>query len=235
MKWLFLIVVLLNAAFLSWHNLAKDASVPDKENIYGPPVSEKIHLLSEEPAVTEEDYNAGVMSNDELVSALNKVVEKQSAPSPENLLCPRFVADNQSSRAAVKAELQKLGWAFDEQEVTGKRPKFWLYIPAPETPQKAAAIVKDLASKKIDSFVINRAEMKNRISLGLYSSQDRAEQAKQRIEKVSGYPVDIYEHMRNVPLFEIDIKDPVNVADWEAFVSSFDLGKMMIKIEKNPC
>jgi hypothetical protein len=69
----------------------------------------------------------------------------------------------------------------------------------------------------------------------LYSSQDRAAQAKQRIEKVSGYPVDIYEHMRNVPLFEIDIKDPVNVADWEAFVSSFDLGKMMIKIEKNPC
>ncbi|BFM50272.1 SPOR domain-containing protein [Marinomonas sp. THO17] len=235
MKWLFLLVVLLNAAFLSWHNLAKDSAVQNKENIYGPPVSEKIHLLSEDAAVSEQDYNAGVVSNDELVEALNRVVEKQSATPQENLLCPRIVADNQSSRASVKAELQKVGWAFDEKEVTGKRPKFWLYISAPETQQQAAAIVKDLASKKIDSFVITRAEMKNRISLGLYSAQDRAEQAKQRIEKSSGYPVDIYEHLRTVPLFELDIKDPVKVVDWDAFVVRFDLSKMMIKIEKNPC
>ncbi|KZN12497.1 SPOR domain-containing protein [Marinomonas sp. TW1] len=234
MKWLFLFVVLLNAAFLSWHSFVQDQPEQNRESVYGPPVSEKIHLLSEAPAVTEEDYNAGVMSNDDLVDALNKVVEK-SAKAKETFLCPRMEIEHQSSLKEIEAGLAEMGWSYDDNDITGKRPKFWLYIAAPETPEKARDIVKDLAGKSIDSFVINRAEMKNRISLGLYSSQARAEQASQRIEKLTGYSVDTYEHLRNVPLHQIDIQQPVRPADWQVFLSRFDLSKMMIKIEKNPC
>jgi hypothetical protein len=69
----------------------------------------------------------------------------------------------------------------------------------------------------------------------LYSSKERAEQAKLRIQNLSGYRVDVYEHMRNVPLRQIDIEEPIDEKDWEQFVSRFDLTKMMIKLEKNPC
>jgi hypothetical protein len=234
MKWLFLFVVLVNAAFMSWHSFIQDKPQQVKESIYGPPVSERIHLLSEESAVTEQDYNAGVTSNETLEDALNKVADQMVRDEPD-VFCPRIEVERQEDKVQITKVLADFGWAYQEKEVPGKRAKFWLYVAAPETPEKANQIVKDLKSKSIDSFVINRAEMKNRISLGLYSSIDRANQAKERIEKLSGYSVDIYEHMRNVSLQQIDVGQPIDEKDWEQFVSQLDLGKMTIKVEKNPC
>jgi hypothetical protein len=234
MKWLFLFVVLLNAAFLSWHSFVQDKPESPKESIYGPPVSEKIHLLSESPVITEQDSNADVASNESLEEALNRVIDQVAGDQPK-FLCPRMETERQEDSKQITQVLNDFGWSYQEREVTGKRPKFWLYIAAPETPVIAERIVKDLASKSIDSFVINRAEMKNRISLGLYSSKERADQARQRIQNVSGYTVDVYEHTRNVPLQQIDIGQPIDEKDWEQFVSRFDLSKMMIKLEKNPC
>ncbi|NLU99637.1 SPOR domain-containing protein [Marinomonas sp. UCMA 3892] len=234
MKWLFLFVVLLNAAFLSWHSFVQDKLEKNKESIYGPPVSEKIHLLSEAPAVTEQDYNARIAYGEGLEDALSKVIGQASGDYPD-LYCPRLETERESDSKQIVQVLKEFKWPYTEQEVSGKRPKFWLYIAAPETPAIAERIVKELASKSIDSFVINRAEMKNRISLGLYSSKERADQAKVRIQNVSGYAVDVYEHMRNVPLQQIDIAQPVDEKDWEQFMSRFDLTKMMIKVEKNPC
>jgi len=234
MKWLFLFVVLLNAAFFSWHSFIQDKPVQAKESVYGPPISEKIHLLSEAPAVIEQDYVAGVESNDSLQEALNSAIGQASIDAPE-LFCPRMEVERESDKKQIIQALDDFDWGYQIKEVTGKRPKFWLYIAAPETPEIASRIVKELAAKSIDSFVIHRDEMKNRISLGLYSSMDRAEQAKLRIQKMSGYSVDVYEHMRNVPLQQIDIEQPVDEKDWEQFISRFDLTKMMIKLEKNPC
>ncbi|ETI61031.1 SPOR domain-containing protein [Marinomonas profundimaris] len=234
MKWLFLFIVLLNAAFLSWHSFVQDKPEKAKESIYGPPVSEKIHLLSEAPAVSEQDYNAGVVSSETLEEALSKVIDEASGDEPE-LFCPRLETERKDDKTQITQVLKEFGWSHKEREITGKRAKFWLYIAAPETPAIAERIVKELAAKSIDSFVITRAEMKNRISLGLYSSKERAEQAKTRIQGVSSYRVDVYEHMRNVPLQQIDIEQPVDEKDWEQFISRFDLTKMMIKLEKNPC
>ena len=234
MKWLFLFVVLLNAAFLSWHSFVQDKPEKVKESIYGPPVSEKIHLLSESPVAIEQDQNSEIESSESVVDALNKAIDGATRDEPE-LFCPRLETERQEDEKQIVQVLKDFGWSYQEREVTGKRAKFWLYIAAPETPAIAERIVQELASKSIDSFVINRAEMKNRISLGLYSSKERAEQAKVRIQNLSGYRVDVYDHMRNVPLRQIDIEQPVDEKDWESFVSRFDLTKMMIKLEKNPC
>ncbi|MBJ7539513.1 SPOR domain-containing protein [Marinomonas transparens] len=236
MKWLFLFVVLLNAAFLSWHSFNQDSPNADKESVYAPPVSETIHLLSEEPAVSEQDYNAEVVSNESLEAALSKVVDQVNADeSSVELFCPRIETERQSDKKIIVQVLKEFAWPYQEKEVTGKRPKFWLYINAPETPEIAKDIVKELAAKSIDSFVINRGEMKNRISLGLYSSETRAEQSRLGIKKLSGHDVNVYEHMRNVSLQQIDIGQPIELEDWERFMARLDLTKMMIKLEKNPC
>jgi len=70
-------------------------------------------------------------------------------------------------------------------EVTGKELSFWLYIAAPETPASGANR-KMRRLSPLDSFVINRAEMKNRISLGLYSSKNAPAKPKLRIQNLSG-------------------------------------------------
>jgi hypothetical protein len=190
--------------------------------------------LSEAPAVREQDYNAEVESNESLEAALNKVVEQVNQDIPE-LFCPRIEVERQADQKFIVQVLNDFDWSYQEKEVAGKRLKYWLYIDAPETPEIAASIVKELSDKSIDSFIINRGEMKNRISLGLYSSRARAEQSQLQIKRLSGYEVSVYEHMRNVSLQQIDIGQPVEIDDWERFMARLDLTKMMIKLEKNPC
>jgi cell division septation protein DedD len=234
MKKLFLFVVLLNVVFFGWHSFIQDKPKPVKESVYGPPISERIHLLSEAPAVTEQDYKAGMVSNESLEEALSSAIAQATVDAPE-LFCPHIELEREGDKKQVVSVLESFDWQYKVEQVTGKRPKFWLYIAAPETPEIANKIVKELAAKSIDSFVINRDEMKNRISLGLYSSMERAEQAKQQVQKMSGYNVDVYEHMRNVPLHQVVIEQPIDEKDWEQFLSRFNLANMMIKLEKNPC
>lgn len=233
MKWLFLFVVLLNAAFFSWHSFTQKESVAS-DPVYAPPVSEKIQLLSEVPSNTDNLSSQVKSPNDHLETVLNEAISKASE-SKVGLICPRMEVERSEDRLQIENVLMKFGWRYKVDEVMGKRPKYWLYIPAPKTPESAKQIVKDLASKSIDSFIITREEMKNRISLGLYSSQERAKEALERIEKESGYKADVYEHMRNVTLQRIIVEKPVTEEDWEKFTSEFDLTKMMIKLEKNPC
>ena len=236
MKWLFVAIVLLNAAFFSWDSFTQDVVVSQPQARYEPPVGETIYLVSELPAeVTKVATPAtGEVAVASVQQALDSVLAEPVAATTE-LLCPRIEVERAEEREQVVASLKAVGWGYQIQEVTGKRAKYWLYIAAPETPAMASNIVKALAAKSIDSFIINRGEMKNRISLGLYSSQARANQARERIQKASGYEVDIYEHMRTVALSNIDIERPVSESEWQNFISRLDLAKMMIKLEKNPC
>ncbi|MBR7889377.1 SPOR domain-containing protein [Marinomonas sp. A79] len=237
MKWFFLFIVLLNAGFLSWHSFVQDKPKQKVESVYGPPVSEKIHLLSEPSAVSDEDYSAGMVVKNNIETALSQALANADrlADDASDVFCPRLETERQDDKRQITQALNALGWPYQEREITGKRPKFWLYIAAPDTPALAERIVKELAAKSIDSFVINRAEMKNRISLGLYSSKARAEASRQKIQNASGYAVDVYEHLRNVPIQQIDVSEAIDERDWEQFTSRFDLTKTMIKVEKNPC
>ncbi|MCB5162113.1 SPOR domain-containing protein [Marinomonas algarum] len=231
MKWLFLFVVLLNAGFLSWHSFIQDQPDVKQESVYGPPVSEKVYLLSEEARGQDLDRSQVQSSNSEIESALNKALNVAA----KQTFCPRIETEKLQDKLRIVQALDKGGWPYQAREITGKRAKYWLYIAAPKTPAIAEDIVKELATKSIDSFVINRAEMKNRISLGLFSSEDRANQARIRIQNDSGYPVDVYEHMRNVSIQQVDVRQGVSEEDWQTFLSQFDLSKMAIKVEKNAC
>lgn len=235
MKWLFFLIVLANAAFLSWHSLVQDDMPLAVDPIYVPPVSAKIYLLSENGLdAPEGDLSPAPISNENLEKIINEAVSTVVDDVPV-LLCPRIEIERAGDKVLVEKELAASGWQYKEQEVSGKRAKFWLYIAAPEEAAQAEEIVKTLAEKSVDSFIINRGEMKNRISLGLYSSQERADSSKKRMEALFPYIVDIYEHMRTVSLQYIDIVRPVSEKSWEEFVSKFDLSEMTIKLEKNPC
>ncbi len=235
MKWLFFTVVLLNMAFFGWHNVSGGQQRKVVESVYGPPVSEKIHLLSEETAVPQGDYRAGAAtSNESLEVALNNVIDG-AVSDKVSFLCPRIEIERKSDKVFVTNALAAMKWGYQEKTSTGNRPRFWLYISAQASPEAAKRIVSSLSAKSIDSFVINRGEMKNRISLGLFSSKERAEVAGSQIQEKSGYDVNIYDHVRKVPLEIIDVEQPVSEKDWSLFVSRLDLSKMMIKLEKNPC
>ena len=230
MKWFFYFVVMANAMFFTWSAFVGDEPATPTEVVYAPPVSEKIRLLSEAPSQNEAVDNSS--QNQGVAAALDNAV---AGFKGSDTFCPRIEVEKKVEEQQIIKLLNDLGWRYSMQSTVGKRPKFWLYIDAPATKKDATEIVKALTAKSIDSFIITRKEMKNRISLGLYSSKGRAQQARQRIQADSGYTVNIYEHMRTVSLHQIDIKQEINSEDWDAFLSQFDLTKMMIKLEKNPC
>lgn len=244
MKWLFFLLILANAGFVAWQGFAAATLNVTEQPVYAPPVSERIYLVSEtsSDAALEQRNQTEVVepegSADKVAAQINAAIEKASlatSATSEQLLCPVIVLERDADRRTVVSLLNQHQLSFSQNDTTGKREKYWLYISAPSSSEAAKNIVARLKQKKIDSYVITRGEMKNRISLGLYSSKTRAEQAQAAISERSGMLVNIYDHERTVSLYELLLANPIPESDWEKLVGQLDMSKLLIKIEKNPC
>lgn len=263
MKWIFLLLIMANAAYVAWQSVAAADKKVEQDLVYAPPVSEKIYLIDEEAAPTDAPIQTPAIEAPALVQvaeaeavvekvqeAIQKAEVKQqvdvkqpvevkpeavAAAPKQDLLCPLIELEKDSDRSLVEVALKSRKLAYKKSETTGKRDKYWLYIAAPATTAQAQDIVSRLKLKRIESYVIARGDMKNRISLGLFSSKDRAEQAQQSIASQSGMKVQIYEHQRSVSIYQLLISKPVEKKSWMEFEQSLDMSKLLIKIEKNPC
>ena len=244
MKWLFFMLVLSNAGFVAWQGFVGTDNTLKQAPVYGPPVSERIYLVGEgrpqEPNVDAIETQAPLLRSslpeteaDKVLASLEQEIDKVS--TNENLLCPVIVLERNADKVEVISVLRQNDLEFTERKTTGKREKYWLYIAAPATTEKAQEIVSSLKLKRIDSYIISRGDMKNRISLGLFSSKDRAEQAQASIAKQSGMAVNIYAHQREVGLSELLLSAPITTKHWEDVMNELDFSKLLIKIEKNPC
>ncbi len=250
MKWLFLLLVMANAAVMGWQGFAASEQQPPRESVYAPPVSERVYLVDERrpvdsvpqnnvPAASDQvqEQLAAAIANAELQaqSGTSQVEASTESQSEDALLCPIVALERDADRRQVMATLEQAGLAFTQNETTGRREKYWLYIPAPATSKAADDIVLRLKTLKIDSYVIARGEMKNRISLGLYSSEPRAQQAQATIAERSRMDVQIYTHERTVNLYELMLSEPIRESQWQAVMDQLDFSKLLIKVEKNPC
>ena len=259
MKWLFLLLVLANAAVIGWQGFAASEPLIQSESVYAPPVSERIYLTNEVRPVDSVPQNTQSTESQRVQQQLEAAIANvEQAPleadvstgtvvgsddqalvaeelSEDALLCPIVALERDADRKEVMGVFNAAGLGFTQNETTGQREKFWLYIPAPATSQAADDIVLRLKTLKIDSYVIARGEMKNRISLGLYSSEVRAQQAQAAIIERSRMDVQIYAHERTVSLYELLLSEPIRESAWQAVMDQLDFSKLLIKVEKNPC
>jgi len=239
MKWLFFLLVIINISVFGWYNLVAVNQELVSDPVYAPPVSQKILTLNEvpkvvkvpEPTAKEIEFKAVEQELREITDAF----EQFSSNKTNQAFCPRIEFEKVQDKRTFLPQIDALGWRYQESMVEGERQKFWLYIGAPESRDQASKIVTALKLRGVDSFIINRGEMKNRISLGLYSVSVTAEQERKRISELSGFDVNIYPHLRKVPITVIKITDGINESEWKKFTSRINFGKMMIKLEKNPC
>ncbi|MEE8058632.1 MAG: SPOR domain-containing protein [Pseudomonadales bacterium] len=74
-------------------------------------------------------------------------------------------------------------------EVPGK-PDYWVHIPPQVSRKGAIKLLRELQSKKIDSFLITEGELANGLSLGFFTQEDRAQQVYERRVK-QGYDAKI--------------------------------------------
>ena len=241
MKWFFLVLVLVNAGFLAWHNIQGNGVVT-VARVYAPPVSQKILTLDEAPIISS---TAIVPPQEDVMEQLQAAIDeqqlqvkiKQSNAQRVDTAgwCPQLTVEREQDRQQLVGLLQTAGWRYLEERMEGERLKYWLYIAAPASREAALEIVGLLKAKKIDSFIINRGEMKNRISLGLYSIKQTADQELQRIAQLSGHKVQVFEHTRVVPLYVLKTVGAVSDAQWETLSAELDVSKMIIRLDKKAC
>lgn len=239
MKWLFFLLVIVNVTVFGWYSVSSKQPTMDSDPIYAPPVSRKILTLNELPIAAEETKQTAkevqFKSVEQELREITDAFEQVSSVNSGQFFCPRIEFEKEQDKTTFLPQIDTLGWPYKESTIEGEREKYWLYISAPSTRTQATRIVNALKVRGIDSFIINRGEMKNRISLGLYSVSITAERERSRISELSGYDVKVYRHLRKVPISVVQITDGIIESEWKAFTNQINFGKMMIKLEKNPC
>ena len=238
MKWIFFLLVVINVGVFGWYNLVAVNQEVIDDPVYAPPVSNKILTLNEVPKVIKEPEPTAkeieFRAVEEELREITDAFEQYSSIS-NTVFCPRIEFEKEQDKRNFLPQIETFAWTYEESKIEAERQKFWLYIGAPETREQANKIVTALKLRGVDSFIINRGEMKNRISLGLYSVSITAEQEQKRISDLSGFIVKVYPHLRKVPVSVVKITQGINESDWKKFTSQINFGKMMIKLEKNPC
>jgi len=182
MRWIFLSLIFCNVLYFGWQQWIQFQDAPSvqyyqsSDTVRGAP---KVKLLSE--------------SKRPLVALPNQTIVVDVAPSR---LPPKSPALSRSSVCQVLGpflERSKAQLLYSELEVDGivsallekevvVESKYWVYLPPLSTKEGALKQLKGLQSKKIDSFLISRGELKNGISLGIFSSADSANGLLVRLE-----------------------------------------------------
>lgn len=173
MRWIFLSLLFCNVLFFGWQQWIKYTHEPVEEGWVkasdkgGAP---RVTLLSESKRPLVALSNRG-----------GREMAPNHAPPPKLALATPQVCQvvgpflDMPKARSFASELKSEGINSElmEKEVVIES-KFWVYLSPMSTKTDALRRLKQLQSKKVDSFLISRGELKNGISLGIFSSLDSA-------------------------------------------------------------
>lgn len=223
LRWIVLGLLLCNAIYFVWQHNAPQTATVSNGAIQAPEVGgERLSLLSEQKS--EE--------------ATTKVVAEQSraVATPAVSVCHMIGPFKEKISAhQIQDRLRALDITVNTYQVnTPDKPDFWVYLGPMRSRKEALDTLRELQSKKIDSFLIADGDLINGISLGFFTKEELAQAIlKQRREQ--GYDA----KLRAVPRFTQEL--------WEVFADeqytkfSDDLwqqikaGTQGIELRKNSC
>lgn len=171
MRWLFLLLVVLNLFYYVWHQ--QQAPLRAKEvaslALYEGG-RQDIRLLSE---------SSGVQARREVVPA---------APEAVEAVCLYLGGFEQEDAARViEQRLLSLDIQSGVQSVSAAGgTDYWVYLSPLASRQASLRQLKELQARKIDSYIITQGDLANGISLGIFPRTDSAESVMQRLRE-AGY------------------------------------------------
>lgn len=210
MRWTVIGLVLLNIIFLLWNWLEYSHSKGVEAMNAGAGVARaempgaRVVLLRERSAQTGRVDSggpampvAGVASSATEAAPMSvedAAAHQEGAAAMCLLLGP--YAESRAAKVLLErlAALQIMG-KYAAIEVAGE-PDYWVYLRPEPTKELAAARLRELQEKKIDSFIIPQGDIANGISLGVFDKQENAEKRKQAIVEL-GYDAQLRVNPRN--------------------------------------
>ncbi|UQY32774.1 SPOR domain-containing protein [Pseudomonas fulva] len=173
MRWIFMLLVVLNAFYYVWHQ----QQVPMQAKEVAPlslyqDSRRDIQLLSESeprerrtPAVREE--------------------------APEQAVClflGRF--DDPAQAEQVEQRLLSLDIRSQSQVVeSAGAVDYWVYLPPLASRQASLRQLRELQARKIDSYIISQGDLANGISLGIFPRHDSADSVISRLRRAGYEPL----------------------------------------------
>ena len=175
MRWVFIVLLMFNGIYYVWQQyvLTEDATQGLVAKHSGGQPSGRLVLLKE---LSEEG------------AAQEVPARGASKPSICWLIGP-FKEEVTGRQVVNRLEALDIKLQLRDVTLSGK-PDYWVHIPPLPSRKAALKLLRELQSRKIDSFLIAQGELKNGISLGLFTQKGRAESVyKKRAEQ--GYEAKI--------------------------------------------
>lgn len=180
MKWFFFILVLANLVLFFWNSQLK---IDHQEPVYKPSVqAPRLDLVSEQRQTASESRVLAPADNPEVA-----VIAPEQAPACE-VLGPfekrrhAVSATEQFKRAGVESVIRPVS--------VEKQLGYWVLVPQAESRIVAIENMKTLKAAGYDDlWMFNKGELENAISLGLYTSRNRAEQFRNKVDSTGLNPV----------------------------------------------
>lgn len=234
MRWIFLILLLLNGVLYVWfaqeqlqRERAEARMQPDHTGLA------PLVRLSEVPPGRLQPR--AVAPSPAAKPAPGPAAEVYTAP-PVPTACYRvgLFAD----MPAAEAFLETLGDLPVGARVTPERralePDYWVYVKTPSSPREVTQLQRTLKVDGLDSDVIQEGALAGELSVGVYRSQDPA-QALLTALLAKEYPAEIYLKLRWEQVYSIDINTE-NPQQWEAYWERLrGAGSPELKNEKKSC
>lgn len=182
MRWILLLLLLLNAFYYVWHQQqaplrAKEVAPADAYQA----ARKDIRLLSEAEAPSSRGE-----------SSLS--VEAASSGAAVCLFLGSF--EEETRAKVVEQRLLSLDIQADVRGVDAAAGvEYWVYLPPLASRQASLRQLRELQARRIDSYIITEGELANGISLGIFPRNDSASSVMQRLRDV-GYEPQIRELSR---------------------------------------
>lgn len=139
-----------------------------------------------------------------------RALTDNSAPPAAAVECMRVGPFGSSGAAdAVASRLRSLGYAPRKQSGSGQiSAGFWVYLPPYPTHAAAEATAQQLKDKGVeDLFIVGGSDNPNAISLGLFSTLERAQNRAEAIRKL-GFEPTVTERYREGTVYWLRYREP---------------------------
>ena len=179
MRWMFLLLIVLNLFYYVWHQ--QQAPLRAKEVA---------------PLALAQNSKRDI----QLLSESDEPVRREQAPRTVAETVCLFLGGFELESAAAEVEQRLLSLDIrsrvQSMEAAAAEVEYWVYLPPLASRQASLRQLKELQARKIDSYIITQGDLANGISLGIFPREDSAKGVMQRLHD-AGYDSELRELPRS--------------------------------------
>lgn len=224
MRWLFLILLTANLVYFGWAlNMQTDLDLKNAAAVTPVPSGARrltlVRELKSPPPIREQSVSPGEEPGEILAPMPQELVTRLPDINVSNLAA-ESVDDTCLTFGPLPDEKQTVSledWFRSRRAVVHRRTTdtndkalFWIYLAPKDSAADAVAVMDELKKKGISDYrLISQGDLKNAVSLGLYSSQAAVNERLAELQQ-HGYKPVVVPYTGANQVFWLDVKVPAH-------------------------